>query len=715
MASNDFKTTLEEMRRRSSEELLNIWTSNDRETWRGEAFDAIAIVLGERGEPPPPQKSQIRRSAGPKDKMFRRIHRPTRFERAMPPGQVAALWSLTSWTLIILGVLFFFVALGYTTQIPGVAGYVGTCVVLAISSLLGVAVALLRARAESFRALRANASTVRHLDPRPPVVFLRSFVDDFLTPEAKPGFMQRFGLGFPQSFDELLADELSEYGPVITVGLPGEELPPPGAARGLLSPEHWQEEVESIGDTAALIVVLVGETEGLLWEVNMLVRRQILPKVLFVLPPTRIPGRAADENQQARNIAPPRWSTVWSLADDSTWQKLLAMRQRGLEPMLLHCTRPGRGWIVLSQSQDATAYRNMIQDLVPRILADPSGVESRTIANVSGLTVVEIDTASAKEVGPLAPAPRTATVVDSVPSPAFVPEPGASRPQFRMPRWAVFAVLIVAGLGICFAVWFLLPAFKFKEGKALYDFKSFEEARPPLRQACDGGNMEGCYYLGELYENGQGGAQDFALARTVFQKACDGGNMESCDNLGKLYENGQGGAQDYALARWVYQKACDGGNVEICDNLGKLYENGQGGAQDYALARTVFQKACDGGNMESCDNLGKLYENGQGGAQDYALAYTVYVKACDGGNMESCDNLGKLYENGQGGAQDFAQARWVYQDACYGGEMTGCYDLGVLYANGQGGARDYAQARALYKKACDGGIKPACTDLRKLH
>ena len=44
---------------KTTEELVQIWTENHRETWRDEAFEIIRLILIERGAPIPPQTGPI--------------------------------------------------------------------------------------------------------------------------------------------------------------------------------------------------------------------------------------------------------------------------------------------------------------------------------------------------------------------------------------------------------------------------------------------------------------------------------------------------------------------------------------------------------------------------------------------------------------------------------------------------------------------------------
>jgi TPR repeat protein len=101
----------------------------------------------------------------------------------------------------------------------------------------------------------------------------------------------------------------------------------------------------------------------------------------------------------------------------------------------------------------------------------------------------------------------------------------------------------------------------YDQGKYAYDHKQYAQARTLFAQACDGGEMRACNYLGYLYAQGLGGAVEAAQAREVYQKACDRGTLSSCASLGSLYQDAGNNDQ----ARKYFQKACDGGVA--CDLL----------------------------------------------------------------------------------------------------------------------------------------------------
>jgi TPR repeat protein len=66
---------------------------------------------------------------------------------------------------------------------------------------------------------------------------------------------------------------------------------------------------------------------------------------------------------------------------------------------------------------------------------------------------------------------------------------------------------------------------------ALYNQNRYKEARPLLQKACDGGEMDGCFKLGHIYNSVEGVPRDFALGCSLWRKACDGGLGAGCFNF----------------------------------------------------------------------------------------------------------------------------------------------------------------------------------------
>jgi len=94
-----------------------------------------------------------------------------------------------------------------------------------------------------------------------PVLLLRSFSDDELLDPRPLDFFQR-------RYEETLTRTLQRLGPVVCIGRPHDSLGFGGAARLYVSDEHWQNAVCHMMGRAVAVVIVVGRTEGLWWEIT---------------------------------------------------------------------------------------------------------------------------------------------------------------------------------------------------------------------------------------------------------------------------------------------------------------------------------------------------------------------------------------------------------------------------------------------------------------
>ncbi len=121
-------------------------------------------------------------------------------------------------------------------------------------------------------------------DPRPPMLFLRSFRDDRLEATEERGQLL-FRIGEGVRFEEKIATEFFREGPVVAIGKPGEALPEVGACREYHSDDTWQGRVIELIRKAKGVVMIVGLTEALGWEIEQLRKEAALPRSFFVMPP----------------------------------------------------------------------------------------------------------------------------------------------------------------------------------------------------------------------------------------------------------------------------------------------------------------------------------------------------------------------------------------------------------------------------------------------
>lgn len=189
------------------------------------------------------------------------------------------------------------------------------------AAAIGIVVALIAQRlwrrAQKYEAPAADEAMA--LDPRPPVLYLRSFKDDgeASIDEKSRLYRRVFALIGVRTPEQELADILDHVGPVIAIGKPGEPLPELGAARLYVSHDAWQDRVTALMQQAGLIVIRVGHSAGVLWEIER--GLALVPRHKLTL--FRI-GPVAPAPELTTALAPvlgPELQTLTPAAKTATW------------------------------------------------------------------------------------------------------------------------------------------------------------------------------------------------------------------------------------------------------------------------------------------------------------------------------------------------------------------------------------------------------------
>jgi hypothetical protein len=193
-----------------------------------------------------------------------------------------------------------------------------------------------------YRMSLPDAAAVLAADPRPPVLYLRSFADDLsnnLNPHG--GLAYLLGITRPWGFwrvlvplfslyplrlwklvagiahdssEEQLASYFGHVGPFVAIGRPGERVRLGGAYRVYLRDDEWQGWVLRQMERAACVILQPAETEGVFWEVAQAARRVAPHKLVISL--------LAFHNHRRRSFRldevgfeQARWDAVRSRAD----------------------------------------------------------------------------------------------------------------------------------------------------------------------------------------------------------------------------------------------------------------------------------------------------------------------------------------------------------------------------------------------------------------
>ena len=124
--------------------------------------------------------------------------------------------------------------------------------------------------------LLLDAAEMRRADPRAPILYLRSFDEDRLKIPAarlRVGWVERLVPWRRRSFERVLVEALSDYGPVYAVNDPRRRMPRLGAARESLPHDRWYDTVDATA-RLSLVVVMSATPEqirdGLKQELDML-------------------------------------------------------------------------------------------------------------------------------------------------------------------------------------------------------------------------------------------------------------------------------------------------------------------------------------------------------------------------------------------------------------------------------------------------------------
>ena len=137
-------------------------------------------------------------------------------------------------------------------------------------------------------------------------MLLRSFADD----PAAVRSGNPFAWFWPKRktrLEEVLASALAGFGRLVAIGHPAERLPKLGAERFYFAEQDWQAFVQRAMAESRAVVMIVGLSQWVKWELGELTDRKLLEKLVLFLPP---PSNATSQQ---------RWKTVVSALKDSPW------------------------------------------------------------------------------------------------------------------------------------------------------------------------------------------------------------------------------------------------------------------------------------------------------------------------------------------------------------------------------------------------------------
>jgi hypothetical protein len=142
-------------------------------------------------------------------------------------------------------------------------------------------------------------------DRRPPVIYLRPFHEDAL----KVHDIIPIGTSMPMILGDRADSHLkilNAIGPVVAIGRPGWlaklGIYPSGPYRLYIDTEDWQLKVRQLVANAKMVVLVVGDSKGIEWEIDM-VKELVPPEALLLyIPPKPIGSKSSKRPKKSKDI-----------------------------------------------------------------------------------------------------------------------------------------------------------------------------------------------------------------------------------------------------------------------------------------------------------------------------------------------------------------------------------------------------------------------------
>jgi len=217
----------------------------------------------------------------------------------------------------------------------------------------------------AWRRIRRRATEVLKEDPNYcPIVFLRSFGDENARVLSK--FPLWWLIGGRVRLEEVIAGQLTQLGPCVAIGVPGERTPKLGAMRAYFADTDWQTAIRIWTSRSLLSVVVVGDTPSVKWELEHLIWSNRVSSLLAILPP--------DTTPQARVK---RWQTVRTAFAGTRWQAGV-MAADANDALCVIFDADGKVVCIKGWPRHQIDYEIAVQLAVARLLTPPAPASRST-------------------------------------------------------------------------------------------------------------------------------------------------------------------------------------------------------------------------------------------------------------------------------------------------------------------------------------------------
>ena len=177
------------------------------------------------------------------------------------------------------------------------------------------------------------------------------------------------------------------------------------------------------------------------------------------------------------------------------------------------------------------------------------------------------------------------------------------------------------------------------DGILAYNYGQYPSALMEFGYLQEEGDPIATYYMGKMYQSGQGVGMDKAQALAYFKAADAAYYFPASTEVGKvLIEN-----NDIDQGIVYLKKATLSGDAEAAFLLGELYSDEQNPFFNLNQAYGYYLIAALGGHMKGQYQLANMYLNGRGVPQDYRNAFTWLNRSAKQGYVLAQVELADLF------------------------------------------------------------------------
>lgn len=551
-----------------------------------------------------------------------------------------------------------------------------------------------------------TANTILSTDRRKPILLLRSFIDD-----EKINWNRSDVTFFDTSLESRLVSQFSLIGPFIAVGAPAEGVPVIGAARAKLSDDEWQDWVRKRIDQSALILMMSGITRWVDWELQQIIARGAVNKLIICFPPMKKRDYwwnkkfSKDMNNRLQSLRYAFTGTPWfaaldKLDDAKTLRSIVLKDEGGIT-------------VVRAKSRDRNAYHLAVliaQSQKMAILAAP----------VSAVRVPQINPPAIVYIRELWVASATATLLSvfcllsgmtSDWSTILFPL-GLASALFAMRISPFFLKTIVdfnhsalvkkiISIGILILVVHsgMLVALTMI-GEILYkkDLNSSSLAISAFKYPAYAGLKTAQHYIAAAHFSGTGVPENQRLGCELFRRPAQAGFEFSKFSYGICLSEGIVNSSPGESAIQYLIGSANSGNVTANVVIGDAYLLGKNVSKDVPRALPYYEKAAFAGHVGVARLLGKIYSLGAEGVPvQYDKARIFFETAVKLGDSESMYQLGNLIWNGLGVSKSKAVAVQYYEQAATAGNHSAQLVFGLMLLEGEDVSKNIELARSMLK------------------